>query len=134
MSGRAAPRADRGAIFVALCVGAIAFAIAFTYPAFVPTRVLWYLPLERAWVLEVKPRALGMDFYGRMALGLAACAVASGATWAIARRLRPPGPRVLGLFTAWAVTVTLLAMLQHAWMLYFREPVPEPLPAWYEPR
>ncbi len=128
-----APAAQRGAIYLALCMATIAFALAFTYPMYVPTRVLWYLPLERAWVLEVKPRALGADFYGRVLLALAAWGVAFAASWAIVRR-RAPSARTLGLFTAWAITATLLAMLHYAWILYFREPVPELLPTWYQPR
>jgi hypothetical protein len=124
----------RGATYVALCAGTIAFALAFTYPMYTPTRVLWYLPLERDWVLAVKPKQLGMDFYGRVLLAMIAWAVAFVPTWLVARRLKPPSPRTIGLFTAWAVTATVLACLHYGWILYFRNPVPEPLPSWYQPR
>lgn len=121
-------------VFVALCLATIAFALVFVSPMFGELSVPWYYPLERRWALEVKPKGLAMDFYGRTlwamfaATGTFVVAVLAG------RKKRSIEPRTIGLFTAWALTATLLVIAYFAWTLYERRPVPSPIPDWYQPR
>lgn len=130
---------DRGrVVYLALCVATIGFALGFVYPAITPQAVLWYYPLERRWAYEVEPTGLAMDFYGRLLLALATGAVSFAAGFALVHRWRRAAilahPAVVGLVTAWALTAVLFAMLNFGWTLYFRTPIPAPLPDWYVPR
>ncbi|MBA3464104.1 MAG: hypothetical protein H0T46_29385 [Deltaproteobacteria bacterium] len=122
------------ALFVAMCAGAIAFAVAFIAPPLASAPVLWYFPLEGRWSFEVRPEGLAMDFYGRMLFALAAWAVVVLITLPLAKRVKGISTRAIGLITAWTLTTVLLVMLQYAWTLYFRRPMPEPIPTWYVPR
>ena len=122
------------AIYIALCVGSIAFAFTFAYPMIDATPVLWYYPLERAWALEARPTAVAVDFYGRTLYAVMAWCAGFSATLAIARRLRSVSARTLHLFAAWTLAATLLVMAFYAWHLYFRVLAPEPVPSWYRPR
>lgn len=120
--------------FVGMAASAIAFAAAFTWPAFQPVRVLWYYPLERRWGFQIRPDALAIDWYGRsLAAGLAAIAAYFIAR-AIASRLKPLGERGRALWTAWMVTVVLLSMALYTHQLATRRPTPSPLPSWYVPK
>lgn len=137
MTGARPTHGDRGrVVYLALCVATIGFALGFVYPAITPQAVLWYYPLEGRWAYEIEPTGLAMDFYGRALLALAAAAVSFAGGYVVFRRWRRAvaHPTVLGLFTAWAITATLFAMLNFGWTLYFRTPVPAPLPDWYVPR
>lgn len=122
------------ALFVAMCAGVIAFAFAFIAPTLTAIPVLWYAPLEQRWSFEVRPDGLVMDFYGRLLLALVAWAVVVLITLPLAKRVKTISTRAVGLITAWALTAVMLVMLQYAWTLYFRRPMPEPLPTWYVPR
>jgi hypothetical protein len=123
------------ALYVAMSVGMIAFAIGFVYPQLTEQAVAWYYPLERRWAYEVKPTGLAMDFFGRTAQALVAWAVVVAATLAIMPRIkRPLSPRVAGLLSAWAIVLTVLVILYFAWTLYFRHPTAAPIPDWYRPR
>jgi hypothetical protein len=123
----------KSALLVAICTATIAFALAFAYPVFEETRVAWYYPLEHRWGFEVRPTALAMDFFGRLAMATIVALLAAAPSYAIALRLRLGRP-ALQLLVAWATTVTLLVMAYYGWTLYNRNPVPEPLPSWYQPR
>jgi hypothetical protein len=123
------------ALYVAMCLGTIAFAVTFVYPQFTEQAVAWYYPLERRWSFEARAQGLAIDFYGRLAQALVAWAIAVIATLAIARRVaRPLSDRIAGLLAAWAITFTLLVILYFAWTLVFRVPTPSPIPEWYRPR
>lgn len=122
------------ALYVAACVGTIAFAIAFVYPQFTEQAITWYYPLERRWAYEARPTGLAIDFYGRLAQAAVVWAVAVMASLAITRRVKTLSDRALGLLAAWALTFTLLVVLYYVWTLYFRTPTPSPIPDWYRPR
>ncbi|MGE0870930.1 MAG: hypothetical protein AB7P03_20355 [Kofleriaceae bacterium] len=122
------------ALFVALCVGAIAFAVAFVYPQLSGQAIAWYYPVERRWSYEARPSGLAIDVFGRLMQGLVAWSVAVIATLAITRRLRELSSRMAHLLAAWAIAMTLLVMLYFAYTLAVRVPTPLAIPAWYVPR
>ncbi|CAN5780327.1 hypothetical protein BH11MYX2_BH11MYX2_14700 [soil metagenome] len=122
-------------LYVAMCIGAIAFCIAFVLPYFVTQPVAWYLPIDRAWEMTVKPNGLGIDFYGRCAQGLVGWAIAVMASLAITKRIKADlSPRMAGLLAAWALGMIVLCIMYFTWTLVFRVPSPAPLPTWYIPR
>jgi hypothetical protein len=122
-------------LLVAFSLATVVFAIAFVLPMFAETSVPWYYPLERRWAFEVKPTGLAMDFYGRMIHAALAATIAFVVAVAVGGRKKTAfQPRTLGLFTAWAMTATLLVIAYFAWTLYERRPVPAPIPDWYQPR
>jgi len=122
------------AIYVALSGAAIAFALSFAWPAYSATSVFWYYPLERRWALEIRPSSLAMDWYGRCLLSSLVALVVFAVIQVIARRLRPLTSRGYNLWAAWMVTATLLSMSLYAYQLATRNPIPEPLPSWYQPK
>ncbi len=125
----------QSALYIATCLGTVAFAIAFVYPQLTEQAVAWYYPLERRWAFETKPTGLAMDFYGRTAQAVVAWALAVVATLAITPRIkRELSPRTAGLLAAWAIAFTVLVIMYYAWTLYFRHPTPAPIPDWYRPR
>lgn len=122
------------ALYAALCAAAIGFALSFAWPAYAATSVFWYYPLERRWAFEVKPSSLAIDWYGRCLLSALVAAAAFAIVYFIARRLRPLTSRGHNLWAAWMVTAVLLAMSLYAYQLATRNPIPEPLPSWYQPK
>ena len=124
----------KDALYAAMCLGTIAFAIAFVYPQLAAQAIAWYHPIGGGWTFEARPAGLAIDFYGRLGQGVVAWAVAVLVALPLARRAKPLSDRAAGLLLAWALTLTLLVMLYYAWTLYFRVPVPEPLPEAYRPR
>lgn len=122
------------ALFVALCLGTVAFAIAFVYPQIAEQAVALYYPLEHRWSFEARPQGLAIDFYGRLGQAMAAWALAVIISLAIARRFKSLSERTAGLLIAWAITFTVLVIMYYAWTLYFRHPTPAPIPDWYRPR
>jgi hypothetical protein len=122
------------ALYAALSAATISFALSFAWPAYSPTALFWYYPLERRWALEVKPSSLAMDWYGRCLLS----ALIAGGVFAFvfyaARWLRPLTGRGYRLWAAWLVTAVLLAMALYGYQLATRVPIPEPLPSWYVPK
>jgi hypothetical protein len=134
-SAEPAPRMTRAqALYAALCGAAIGFALSFAWPAYSPTRVFWYYPLERRWAYEFKPSSLAMDWFGRCLLSTVVAAVAFAVIYFVALRLRPLTRRGYNLWAAWMVTAVLLAMSLYAYQLATRQPIPEPLPSWYVPK
>jgi MFS family permease len=126
------PPRDATLLF-ALCVAALAFAVAFVWPLFTPEAVAWYYPTEHRWELAVKPSGLAMDFYGRVLQGAIAWSLAFLVAMLVGRRARPPR-RLAAIAVGWALAATAFAMLYFAWTLHYRVPVPPPQPAWYHPR
>lgn len=122
------------AVFVAMCAGTIAFAFAFILPMLAGSPVGWYYPLEQRWAFEVKPTGFAIDFYGRTLQAMVAWAAAVMLALPIAKRFKSLSTRAVGLATGWALTAMLLVMLNYAWTLHFRRPVPAELPTWYQPR
>jgi hypothetical protein len=116
----------------AVCAAIVAFDLGFLSPSFVSVPVLWYLPLLRRWELVLRPDGLAMDWYGRLLLGglLGAATLLLGS---LARR-RAPSDSSLRLWMGWAAIATLLALSLQVYQLVSRQPRPEPLPAWYQPR
>lgn len=124
------------ALYVATCLGTIAFAIAFVVPQFTGQAVLQYFPLERAWELTARPEGLAMDFYGRLAQGVVVAALAIVVTLVVTSRVGPEKlpPKAASLLAAWAVAFVILVMMYFAWTLAFRVPAALPIPDWYVPR
>ncbi len=121
------------ALYCALCTAIIAFSLAFAFPAFSPTRVLWYYPLAHEWRFEVKSNGIAMDFYGRNLLATVISTAAFALVFVLLRR-RKVTERTLGLMAAWASTALLLSMGLYTYQLVMRHPTPAPLPAWYQPK
>lgn len=121
-------------LFIAMAAGVVAFAFAFVAPMIGGLPVPWYYPLEHRWAIESKPTGLAMDFYGRMIVATSAWSLVVMVTLAITRRVKTISARTIGLFTAWAITATVLVMMHFAWTLYFRVPTPLAIPSWYERR
>lgn len=122
------------AIFLGLCAATIAFGLVFSLAMILGWEVAWYYPTERRWAYEAKPTGLAMDFYGRCIVATVAALAAYAVTYLVGRRLPPSGARLAGLFTAWAVTAVLFGIVFYGYTLYFRDPIPAPLPDWYTPR
>jgi len=117
----------------ALLVAVVAFDLAFVFPGWRPTRVLWYYPLAHRFALEAKPSSLAMDFYGRVLLAIG-CALAAFAIAFLVGKWRRATPRSLSLWTAWAAIATALVLALQIFQLAPRMPTPEPLPSWYRPK
>ena len=122
------------ALFAAMCIGAIAFAVAFVYPQLSGQEIAWYYPVERRWAYEAQPTGLAIDFFGRLIQGLVAWSVAVIATMAITRRLGALSSRTAHLLAAWAIALTVLVMFYFAYTLAVRVPQPIAIPDWYVPR
>lgn len=122
------------ALFVAMCIGTIAFVITFLLPFFSSQRVAWYYPLQHRWAYEVKPHGLAMDFYGRLMFALGVGSVAVTLSIVVARRFQDLGEGLRRLLILWTTTVVLFAAAYFAWTLGHRHPTPEPVPSWYSPR
>lgn len=112
----------------------VAFSGAFLVMGLVPMPLLWYHPLERGWALEVRPKTLGMDFYGRTLYATVAAALAFFATQPLAKRVVSVSRERVWLWLAYALAFTALAMSLIGYQLWPRPPQPLPIPAWYQPR
>ncbi|MFT3695837.1 MAG: hypothetical protein QM831_22060 [Kofleriaceae bacterium] len=124
----------KNVLYVALCFSTIAFAIAFVYPAVTTQRVLWYHPLSGDWSFEIKPSDLAMDFYGRTFQAVIAALVVGALANFVAKRFKSLSSNFAGVLVAWAIAMTMLAMAEYAWTMYFRVPKPATLPADYQAR
>lgn len=112
----------------ASCASVVVFLILYALPLALEGPSLWYLPLERRWVLALaRPPGLVMDWYGRTLLAALAGAVVAGAVAGWRAPLRRP--------RAWAVAMAatlVVALAAYAWTLHHRvltppaEPVPRP--------
>ena len=123
------------AVHLAVCVGIIAFAVAFALPAFVDMPMLWYRPVDRVWSFDHADGAIAMDFFGRCLFAMTATGIVSAATYALARRTRrAASPWTVAVLAVWAVSISLIALTFCAWRFTHRTlPVP-PTPSWYQPR
>lgn len=123
------PELRRTASLAAFAVGYLA---AYFLSTALPTPLLWHLPVERRFTFEVRPLALGADFYGRLLLSLAS----GGLALLIARaalRLSPLESMrrwVFRLF-GWALILLLFNAGLYAYTLSSRTPIPAPLPPGY---
>ena len=121
------------AVYLGLCAAVIGFALAFAFPAFSPTRVLWYYPLKHEWHFELKSNDLAMDWYGRVLLAAIVGAISFGAGYFFFRRQKA-SERTLSLFAAWSATALIISMSLFTYQLVIRHPRAEPLPSWYAPK
>ena len=120
---------------VALCAFAVGFFFFYFVSTAVPTPLLWHLPLERRFTFEVRPLALGADFYGRVLFSLCS----GGAAWAVARlavgALEPEAlRRWLRLVSLWALSLLVFTAGLYVYLLASRQPIPAPLPPGYVAR
>lgn len=120
--------------YLGLCAATVGTSLGFMYPAFSPTRTLWYYPLQHRFTWELKPAGLAMDWYGRSLVALLLGALAFVVTWVASRFVARVSRRSLYLWASWVATGTLLAIALYVYQLVTREPVPEPLPSWYVPK
>jgi hypothetical protein len=121
------------AVLVASCVATLAFALAFVVPSFVAVPMLWYHPADRDWTFEVKASGIAMDFYGRCTWAVLASGLLGAGGYFVVRGRRISS-RLLAVLTVWAIAVAILVMAFVVWRLVHREPVPPPIPSWYQPR
>jgi hypothetical protein len=117
-----------------MCVGTIAFVVAFLLPFFMEQSIAWYYPEERRWAYEVRPTGLALDFYGRLVHGVIASSIAVIAAIAICKRVKALGERLRFVLPAWTITAVIFGIGYFAWTLTYRVPAPQPLPSWYQPR
>ncbi len=112
-------------VYRASCAGVVVFLILYVLPLALEGPSLWYLPLERRWVLGLaRPPGLVMDWYGRTLLAALAGAVVAGAVASWRAPLRRP--------RAWAVamaTTLVVALAAYAWTLHHRVLTPPAEPA-----
>jgi hypothetical protein len=136
MSAARATRPSAAArMFAAFLVARAVFGLAFLIPVLSGAAVPWYHPLAHTWSFEVKPFDLGMDWFGRTAMALAASAILGGATWLVAPRAAWLARREVVLAIAHAGAMILLVdFLYFGWTLARVPASPLPLPSWYCPR
>jgi hypothetical protein len=116
--------------WAAACVGYLA---AYLISTVLPTPLLWHLPVERRFTFEVRPLALGADFYGRLLLSV----VAGAAAWDVARlalRSRQPTRQQLQVALAWTLSLLCFTAGLYLWTLVARTPIPAPIPEGYVAR
>lgn len=97
--------------------------------------VVWYFPVEHRFVMSVHPEGLAADFYGRVALCLAAGAV--GYVLATVAGRWVPAPRRGWWATTvgvWCLSVAALTAGLYVYLLIGRHAAPAPLPPHYVPR
>lgn len=124
----------RDVVYFAWCASVVAAGIAFVIPAFTVVRIFWYYPLEHRWAFQTHPSAFAVDRYGRSLWALGAGGFVFAMALGIVSRLKRPSSRAYGLWAAWALVATVLAIAVYSYQLAHRHPVPEPLPSWYQPR
>ncbi|MBI2060029.1 MAG: hypothetical protein HYT87_09690 [Nitrospirae bacterium] len=104
---------------------------AFLYAYLVPTRLLWYEPVERVWRFAASGSLVGMDFYGRIILALTAGTVASAVATGLSRSLRAnfnPKSFLPRMMAGYAVILTVSALVALAWLFSHRSIIPPDLP------
>ncbi len=119
--------AARRSIYVAVCAGAIAFALAMIVGATGEPRELpWYEPLQHRWITSRNaPTPVAMDYYARVgtAFAFAIGVGALGARLARRRELSPTLTRALGVW-AWALLALSMFLYAHALLTRHIEPPP----------
>lgn len=121
----------RDALYFAWCASVVAAGVAFVIPAFTVVRIFWYYPLRHSWLFQARPSEFAVDWYGRSVWALGAGLFAFAMTLGLVARMKRPSSRAYGLWAAWALVATVLAIAVYSYQLAHRHPVPEPLPAWY---
>lgn len=121
--------------FLAFLAARLAYGLAFLVSALRKSPVPWYLPLEHRFVWASRPEGLGMDWYGRTALGLVAAILAFALVLRLSRSLDwLAKPSVVVAIARAGGLVLLLDFVYFGWALMNQTPSPWPLPAGYEPR
>lgn len=125
-------------LFLAFLSARLAFGLSFLVSAARKSPVPWYLPLEHRFVIASQKPGLGMDWYGRTALGLGFALVAGVGAYMLARQGRVGawlGKRSVVMAVARAGGLVLLVdFLYFGWALMHQTPAPWPVPGWYCPR
>jgi len=132
---RAANPSPSARLFLAFLAARLAYGLAFLVSAARKSPVPWYLPLERRFVLSSRPAGLGMDWYGRTALGLVFAIAAGVVVYVLARRARfLARPSAVMAVARAGGLVLLVDFVYFGWALMTQTPDPWPLPSWYCPR
>jgi len=132
---RAANPSSSARLFLAFLAARLAYGLAFLVSAARKSPVPWYLPLERRFVLSSRPAGLGMDWYGRTALGLVFAIAAGVVVYVLARRARfLARPSAVMAVARAGGLVLLVDFVYFGWALMTQTPDPWPLPSWYCPR
>lgn len=122
-------------LFLAFLAARLAYGLAFLASVLRKSAVPWYLPLERRFVWTVRPEGLGMDWYGRTALGLGAAILVGALVYALSRRARwLARPSAVMAVARAGGLVLLVDFVYFGWALMTQTPAPWPLPSWYCPR
>lgn len=126
-SSQAAARGPGVIAWTSFCVTYLATFFASTAS---PTRLLWYLPLERRFEFGLLPKVgLGMDFYGRLLLSIVVGLLGLLVGAAVERRLSPAQrAKSLPVLLAWMLSLAAFTAGLYAHMLWVREPSPLHLP------
>jgi hypothetical protein len=105
---------------------ALAFAASWFLAAITQVPLLWYLPLERRFTFATSVSGVGMDYYGRWLLALAA-----GCVGPLAGRWLPrPAPaRWLTTAAVWIAGVVALTFALELALLVHRHAAPLELPS-----
>ncbi|MDI1432305.1 hypothetical protein [Polyangium sorediatum] len=129
------PPSPSARLFLAFLAARLAYGLAFLVSAARKSPVPWYLPLERRFVFASRPAGLGMDWYGRTALGLVFAIVAGVLVYGIAARARfLSRPSAVTAVARAGGLVLLVDFVYFGWALMTQTPNPWPLPSWYCPR
>ncbi|MDC3957267.1 hypothetical protein [Polyangium jinanense] len=122
-------------LFLAFLAARLAYGLAFLVSAARKSPVPWYLPLERRFVFASRPAGLGMDWYGRTAVGLVFALAAGAAVYVLAQRARwLSRPSAVMAVARAGGLVLLVDFVYFGWALMTQTPNPWPLPSWYCPR
>jgi cbb3-type cytochrome oxidase subunit 1 len=122
-------------LFLAFLAARLAYGLAFLVSAMRKSVVPWYMPLEHRFVWASQPDGLGMDWYGRTAVGFVAAGVTGMLAYGLSRRadwLVKPDV-ALSIARAGGL-VLILDFVYFGWALMNQTPNPWPIPAWYCPR
>ena len=104
---------------------------AFLYAYLVPTPLLWYEPVERVWRWAASGSLVGMDFYGRIVLALAAGSLSALVATSIPKVMRiriESTSFVQKMMAGYAVVLTVSALTALAWLFSHRTIIPPDVP------
>jgi hypothetical protein len=122
-------------LFVAFLAARLAYGLTFLISALRQSPVPWYMPLQHRFVWASRPEGLGMDWYGRTALGFVAAVAVGLLAYGLSRKAAWLAKQdvVLSIARAGGL-VLILDFVYFGWALMNQTPNPWPLPAWYCPR